>query len=81
MLGDEFVDNFGKELMCHERRVVVVGNDDPANAFCAPVGMERVVCKLSDGSSWPARNGGWRTLLFHILPLPWASPFCHSLAE
>lgn len=47
MLCEELIHDFREELMGDETRVVVVGYDNATDTFCAPIGMERVVCNLS----------------------------------
>jgi hypothetical protein len=43
MLSQKLVHDFREELMCHERGVVVVRDDDASDAFGAAVGMEGIV--------------------------------------
>jgi hypothetical protein len=48
VLCEELIDNLREELVCDEPRISVVGDDDAADAFCASVGVERVVCNMSE---------------------------------
>lgn len=43
VLGEELVDDFAEDLMGDEGRVLVVRDDDAADALCAAVGVKRVV--------------------------------------
>ena len=42
MLGEEFVDHFGEELVRYEGGVFVIADYDAADAFGASVGVEGV---------------------------------------
>lgn len=44
MLGEEFIDDFAEELVGYEGGVLVVGDDDAADAFGAAVRVKGVVC-------------------------------------
>ncbi len=44
MRGEEFIDDFGEQLVCYQRGVVVGCDDDAGDAFGAAVGVEGVVC-------------------------------------
>jgi hypothetical protein len=44
VLGEEFVDDFAEELVGYEGGVLVVGDDDAADAFGAAVRVKGVVC-------------------------------------
>lgn len=48
MLGKEFIDDFREELVRYKGWIIVIGDDDTADAFCATVGVECVVCDLSE---------------------------------
>lgn len=43
MGGEELVDDFAEELVGYEGGVLVVGDDDAADAFRAAVGVEGIV--------------------------------------
>lgn len=45
MAGEELVDDFAEELVGYEGGVLVVGDDDAADAFGAAVGVKGVVWK------------------------------------
>lgn len=55
MLCQELVDDLGEQLVCYQRRVCVVGDNDAANALGAPVGVERVVCYLLECAGYLKR--------------------------
>ncbi len=44
VLDQELVNDLAEELMGYEGRVLLVGDNDAADAFAATVGMECVVC-------------------------------------
>jgi hypothetical protein len=44
VFGDELVDDFGEELVGHHLGVFCVGDNHTANALCAAVGVEDVLC-------------------------------------
>lgn len=46
MLGEKFIDDFREELVSYKSWIVVIGDNDAADAFCATVGVECVVCNL-----------------------------------
>ena len=78
MLCQELVDYLAQKLVGHERRVLVVGDDDSADAFGPSVSVECVVCSSVFA---PAAVTGLRTLLFDVLSLPSLCPFGDSLGE
>jgi hypothetical protein len=43
--GEELVNDFGKELVCDERGVGVVADNDSADSFGAAVGVKGIVCE------------------------------------
>ncbi len=46
MLGQKLIHYFREELMCHERRVIVIRDNDAGDAFGAAVGVEGIVFAL-----------------------------------
>lgn len=43
VFAQEFVQNFAQQLMGHETRILVVGDDDPRNTFGSRVCVERIL--------------------------------------
>lgn len=46
VLGEKLVDNLAEKLVSHEGRVLVVGDDDAADALSTAVGVESVVYRM-----------------------------------
>lgn len=82
VLGEELVDDLAEDLVRDERGVLVVRDDDAADALCAAVGVKSVIC-LAGGDGYQPVDSGFRksvaiargnwvsifTLLFDILAL------------
>lgn len=47
VLGEELVDDLAENLVRDERGILVVGDDDAADAFCATVGVKGVIWRAS----------------------------------
>ena len=81
VLGEELVDDLAKELMRHEGRVLVVRDDDAADALGAAVGVEGVVCKIARERLKDLCGRGLCTLLLDILSLAGTGALGDGLCE
>jgi hypothetical protein len=85
VLCEELVDNFREELVRYQARIVVVGDDNATDALRATVGVERVVCNLSEwirvyrradlpcsstSCRWPGRVRSATVLLNRVINSP-----------
>lgn len=80
VLGQELVDDFREQLVGDQCWVCVVRDDDAGDALGAAVGVECVVCRLSDEQRL-YRRAQLHTLLLDILSLTGFCSFRHRLAE
>lgn len=58
VLGEELVDDLAEELVGYEGRILLVGDDDTADALAAAVGVECVVCNVCESYVGTGGVGG-----------------------